>query len=82
MKPYKINAEDDDVRVDITFKKVPAADAAGTAKTGNAVVGKPMLGVAHFLRALLTFRGGKHYPDACKELAAFFERMTKKYLGI
>ena len=79
MKQYKMRAEDDEIKVEITYKNVPAL---GAPKTGNTIVGQPMLGVAHFLRALLTFKGGKCYPDACKQLAAFFERMTKKYLGV
>lgn len=80
MMAYTMQAEDDDVAVVVTFKK--AETPSDATPTGNVLVAKPLLGVAHFLRALLVLRGGAGYPQACRELADFFDKSAAKYLGV
>lgn len=77
MKPYKMQAEDKEIKVEITFKKVAHP---GNAVTGNKLIAKPLLGLAHYLRGLLIVKGGATYPEACQDLAAFFEGAYQKFV--
>lgn len=77
MKPYKMQAEDKELKVEITFKNV---GYSGGAPTGNKLIAKPLLGVAHYLRGLLVVKGGTNYPEAMQDLAAFFEDAYQKYV--
>jgi hypothetical protein len=75
-KAYTVTAESDTIKVAVIFKDI---NVTTTTKTGDEIIRKPMLGTAHFLRALLTVGCGVHFPRVCKEFADFFQRMFNKY---
>lgn len=75
MKPYRVMAEDKEVRVEVIFKDTPGS---GVNKMGNELLAKPVLGFVHFLRAILSGPGvAKRYEAAMDD----FVDLVKKYKG-
>lgn len=76
MSEYKMKAESDTIKIEVTFKNTPDVKDSFA---GDKFVATPLLGVASYLRGMLLLRGGDCYAEACDELATFFTKMWEKY---